>query len=222
MPFVDHYLQQTSVQVLRQKQQKVVDASLQTRVIVRPSYLAIMRKVVWYAVSVYLVFTVTISLFPAVISQVVSSAPNPSHSSWTGVYYSTLVCFLMFNVADLTGRYITHWVQVGSGRRSLLLMTALRCLFIPAFLFCNVQVKGERGIPTYSHLPEYDIIPIFLVALFGISNGYLGSVAMVTAPQKVREDEKETASTIMAFFLSGGLFSGGVLSFLWTFLVNPS
>ena len=83
-------------------------------------------------------------------------------------------------------------------------------------------MKGEREIPTYSHHPEYDIIPILLVTLFGLSNGYLGSVAMVTAPQHVREDEKETASTIMAFFLSGGLFSGGVLSFLWTFLVNPS
>jgi equilibrative nucleoside transporter 1/2/3 len=45
MPFVHHYLEHTSVQVLRQKQQKVVDASLQARVIVRPSYLAIMRKV---------------------------------------------------------------------------------------------------------------------------------------------------------------------------------
>jgi hypothetical protein len=44
-PFVHHYLEHTSVQVLRQKQQKVVDASLQARVIVRPSYLAIMRKV---------------------------------------------------------------------------------------------------------------------------------------------------------------------------------
>lgn len=89
-------------------------------------------------------------------------------------------------------------------------------------LWCLLQVKGEREIPTYSHHPEYDIIPILLVTLFGLSNGYLGSVAMVTAPQHVREDEKETASTIMAFFLSGGLFSGGVLSFLWTFVVNPS
>ena len=89
-------------------------------------------------------------------------------------------------------------------------------------LCCAWQVKGDREIPTYNHLPEYDIIPIFLVVLFGLSNGYLGSVAMVTAPQQVREDEKETASTIMAFFLSGGLFSGGVLSFLWTFVVNPS
>ena len=34
-------------------------------------------------------------------------------------------------------------------------------------------------------------------------------------------DEKETASTIMAFFLSGGLFTGGALSFLWTYLINP-
>lgn len=42
-----------------------------------------MLQVFWYAVSVYLVFTVTISLFPAVISQVVSSAPTPTSSGWT-------------------------------------------------------------------------------------------------------------------------------------------
>jgi equilibrative nucleoside transporter 1/2/3 len=221
LPFVEHYLEKTSVQVQKQKQQKAEEASLHTKVIVHPSYLGILRKVLWYAVSVYLVFTVTISLFPAIISQVVSSAPDPGSSGWTSTYFSSLVCFLMFNVSDLTGRFITHWTQVGRSHRTLLLLTALRCLFIPAVLFCNVQVKGGRELPTYSHHPEYDIIPITLITLFGLSNGYLGSVAMVTAPQLVRADEKETASTIMAFFLSGGLFSGGVLSFLWTFVVSP-
>lgn len=39
-------------------------------------------QVWWYAVSVYLVFTVTISVFPALLSQIVSAAPN--HSGWTG------------------------------------------------------------------------------------------------------------------------------------------
>lgn len=44
-PFVHHYLEQTSVQILKQKQQKVVDASVQTKVIIRPLYLKILRKV---------------------------------------------------------------------------------------------------------------------------------------------------------------------------------
>ena len=85
-----------------------------------------MFQIVWYAVSVFLVFTVTLSVFPAVISQVVSASPH--HSGWTGMcpvyvcshsiaisagsYFSALVCFLMFNVSDLTGRYITHFIQV--------------------------------------------------------------------------------------------------------------
>ena len=47
---------------------------------------------------------------------------------------------------------------------------------------CLGQVKDPL-IPTYPNVPEYDIIPIVLVLLFGLSNGYLGSTAMVTAPQ---------------------------------------
>jgi equilibrative nucleoside transporter 1/2/3 len=136
-------------------------------------------------VSVYLVFTVTISVFPALISQIVSAAPDPDRSGWTGTYFPSLVCFLMFNVSDLTGRYITHWIQVGSYHVTLLVMCTLRIIFIPAFLLCNAQVNGQRGLPTYDHTPEYDIIPILLVTLFGLSNGYLGSIAMVTAPQLV-------------------------------------
>lgn len=44
--------------------------------------------------------------------------------------------------------------------------------------------------------------------------------SMVSDPRHVRGDDKETASTIMAFFLSGGLLSGGALSFLWTKLAR--
>jgi equilibrative nucleoside transporter 1/2/3 len=45
MPFVQHYLEQTSVRLVQQKQQKAVDASVQTRVIVHPSYCSILMKV---------------------------------------------------------------------------------------------------------------------------------------------------------------------------------
>ena len=151
-----------------------------------------MLQVLWYAVSVYLVFTVTISLFPAVISQVVSSAPTPTSSGWTSEFLHTLslsyynnylyshsLCLIrcLFlnpgvfpDVQCVRSHWSLHhslgagqqlqgvwswwlpwllpWEQVGSGQRSLLLMTGLRCLFIPAFLFCNVQV-----VPLRHHLP---------------------------------------------------------------------
>ena len=37
--------------------------------------------------------------------------------------------------------------------------------------------------------------------------------------RSVPSDQRETASTIMAFFLSGGLLVGGSISFLWTKVV---
>ena len=91
--------------------------------------------------------------------------------------------------------------QVGRHHVTLLVLCALRCIFIPAFLFCNAQVhslpplhhwitnvlhcqvKGNRSLPTYPLSSEYDVIPIITVLLFGLSNGYLGSIAMVIAPQ---------------------------------------
>ena len=132
--------------------------------------------------SVYLVFTVTISLFPAVLSQVVSSAPNRNASSWTGeplspsltlshlslphplhcpgVYYSTLVCFLMFNVSDLTGRYITHWVQVGLSVVSVVTMiTLLSRWVVVRRLFCCWQLFASSSfLPSSSAMSRYHLL----------------------------------------------------------------
>lgn len=64
-------------------------------------------QVSWYAVSVYLVFTVTISLFPAVISQVVSSAPTPSSSDWTSELLHSLSLTIFILSLSLSGQVST-------------------------------------------------------------------------------------------------------------------
>ena len=154
-------------------------------------------------------------------------------------YFPLLVCFLLFNVSDLIGRYITHWIQVPNftdcGSRvhtscgvgwqpsrvvagdvclemylhsslSLVQRTGLKHILstvhyllitivvkviimrsrtndLVNFIICCLSQVKNPLIPTYPDVPEYDIIPILLVWLFGLSNGYLGSTAMVTAPQ---------------------------------------
>ena len=80
-----------------------------------------------YAVSVCLVFLVTLSLFPAVCSSIKSTVKYPDESIWTGnivaivtiimssflgKLFDTLVCFLIFNSSDFAGRYLANWSKI--------------------------------------------------------------------------------------------------------------
>lgn len=83
------------------------------------------------------------------------------------------LCTLTFNIVCVV-------VQVGKHPFVLLLLSTLRVSFVPLFLLCNVVVAGYRAIPLVFNC---DIFPIVFNLLFGLSNGYLSSVAMVAAPQ---------------------------------------
>ena len=53
-----------------------------------------------------------------------------------------------------------------------------RLIFIPGFLLCNKA--STHYIPT---LFNHDGYPITLVILFGLSNGYLGTLCMMFGPR---------------------------------------
>eukprot|EP00731_Ephydatia_muelleri_P022228 Em0014g819a len=69
----------------------------------------ILGKIWLYALSVFLVFAVTLSVFPGVTSKIVSVDRDTDQSSpWSGKYFTPLTCFLLFNVGDFVGRYTSH------------------------------------------------------------------------------------------------------------------
>jgi hypothetical protein len=55
--------------------------------------------------------------------------------------------------------------------------------FIPLFLICNVLPEGRV---LTSVLLESDIAYILIMAAFSLTNGYLGSLCMINAPQVIR------------------------------------
>lgn len=60
----------------------------------------------------------------------------------------------------------------------MLVMSLLRCVFIPLILLCNVGQDTQ-------HVPivfKNDFFPAIFMALVGLTNGYLGSLAMIVAP----------------------------------------
>ena len=54
--------------------------------------------------------------------------------------------------------------------------------FIPLFLICNVLPEGRV---LTSVLLESDIAYILIMAAFSLTNGYLGSLCMINAPQVI-------------------------------------
>uniref|UniRef100_A0A8B9FY87 Solute carrier family 29 member 1 (Augustine blood group) n=1 Tax=Amazona collaria TaxID=241587 RepID=A0A8B9FY87_9PSIT len=164
------------------------------------------------AVSVCFVFTVTIGIFPAITAKV--STVLGEGNKW-GLYFIPVSCFLLFNVFDWTGRSLTA-LFTWPGKDSCLLpvMVALRVIFIPLFMLCNVQPRDYLPV-VFSHDAWYIVFMIF----FSVSNGYLASLCMCFGPKKVLAHEAETAGAVMAFFLSLGLALGAAVSFLFRILI---
>ncbi|NWV25796.1 S29A1 protein, partial [Origma solitaria] len=178
----------------------------------QPSVIGIFKKLWVMALSICLIFTVTIGVFPAITAKV--SSVLGEGNKW-GLYFIPVSCFLLFNVLDWAGRSLTA-LFTWPGKDSCLLpvMVVLRVIFVPLFMLCNVKPRYYLPV-VFSHDAWYIIFMIF----FSISNGYLASLCMCFGPKKVLAHEAETAGAVMAFFLSLGLALGAAVSFLVRFLI---
>ena len=56
----------------------------------------------------------------------------------------------------------------------------LRFAFIPLFLMCNVSPQNRPEFPVVF---ESDAAYIVVMILFSVSNGYIASISMMSAPQ---------------------------------------
>lgn len=172
----------------------------------KPSIINILKKIWVLALSVCLVFAVTIGIFPAVTADVKSTVAGDS--SW-GMYFIPVSCFLLFNMFDWAGRSITtRFMWPGKDSKLLPIMVAARLIFWPLFMMCNVIPR--QYMP---NLLNHDAWYICIMIIFALSNGYLASLCMCFGPKKVDGYEAETAGAIMAFFLSLGLALGAGFSF---------
>jgi len=139
-------------------------------------------------ISVVLVFLVTLAIFPGIISEMKSS--HVSSDWWS------LILFTAFNFTDTVGKFSAGQFQV-LHLNGLLSWSVLRLVFVPVFILCVN--------PDYI---KWEWLQSVLVILFGLSNGYLGTLAMMLGPQQVSQEQSGRAGLIMVFFLTTGLAVG--------------
>ncbi|XP_036785865.2 equilibrative nucleoside transporter 2 isoform X2 [Manis pentadactyla] len=71
----------------------------------KPSVFIVFQKIWLTALCLVLVFTVTLSVFPAITAMVTSSA---SPGKWSQ-FFNPICCFLLFNIMDWLGRSLTSY-----------------------------------------------------------------------------------------------------------------
>lgn len=172
----------------------------------RSSVFAVFKKIWLMAACVTCVFAVTLSVFPVVTVRV--QTVYKDSAGWDKVF-TCVCCFIVFNVMDLAGRSapsLLRWPSKDSGLFPA--AVASRALFVPLLMLCNVE--NSRLVVIFSH----DAAFVAINALFSFSNGYLATLCMAYAPQFVHGADRETAGTLMTFFLILGLALGASLSFL--------
>ncbi|KAJ4500035.1 nucleoside transporter-domain-containing protein [Lentinula lateritia] len=179
---------------------------------------------VLYEIAVAYVFTVTLTVFPPITSSILPTNPSIHPLLFTSIH------FLVFGLGDFFGRYICSFPRllVWSAKH-LLALSLSRTLFIFLFLLCNVQRPPNPTPESLSSLiPDSPIPPIInsdflfmlILFLFGLSNGYVASMCMMSAPSlehnprlKGKKEDVDVAATVSQFCLIGGLVMGSVASF---------
>ncbi|CAL7934532.1 unnamed protein product [Xylocopa violacea] len=173
------------------------------------SYTRIIKRIWYLGISIFLVFCITISVCPSVTVLVESQYKGNGHA-WNDIYFIPVVTYLVFSCGDYAGRILSGIFQWPKNKPwQVMLLSLMRAMFIPAFLFCNAQPRHH--LPVYIHS---DIYYILLTIAFAISNGYLCNLAFILTPTVVDSQEKEVASAMMGAFLGMGLATGAILSLL--------
>ncbi|KAI5660746.1 hypothetical protein M9H77_20069 [Catharanthus roseus] len=147
-----------------------------------------------YALDMFLIYALTLSIFPGFLSE-----DTGSHS--LGAWYA-LVLIAMYNVWDLIGRYVPLWECIKlKSRRGLTITVLSRFLLVPAFYF--TAKYGDQGWM------------ILLTSFLGLSNGYLTVCVLTSAPKGYKGPEQNALGNILVLFLVGGIFAGVTLDWLW-------
>ncbi|KAJ4472135.1 nucleoside transporter-domain-containing protein [Lentinula aciculospora] len=175
---------------------------------------------VMYEIAVAYVFMVTLTVFPPITSSILPTNPSIHPLLFTSIH------FLVFGFGDFAGRYICSFPRllVWSAKR-LLALSLSRTLFIFLFLMCNIQRPSQTS-PNFSNLYtttpliNSDSLFMLILFLFGLSNGYVASLCMMSAPSlehnprlKGKKEDVDVAATVSQFCLIGGLVLGSFASF---------
>ncbi|XP_015920528.1 equilibrative nucleoside transporter 3 [Parasteatoda tepidariorum] len=180
----------------------------------RPPYWKIFCKTWPQCFNVFMVFFVTLTIFPAIHAEIKQLDVNFPISE---TYFTPVTCYLCFNFFAMMGSLLPNWVK-WPGPRFLWIPVILRLLMIPYFMLCNYK-PGRRVLPV---LINNDWAYVGMGVALGLSSGYYSSLAMMYAPGCVSAEHAPIAGMMAALFLVVGIMCGVNFTFLVNWFVETN
>ena len=181
------------------------------------SKLLVIRRILWNETLVIVMFCITLAVWPAIISELpyFEDIPGISREWWP------LLLLAFFAVSDVIGRFIVSYVKIpGLSHRTIWIPIFIRLAFVPLIAW---QCSPTRLFGPLPGALSSDFWTLFLVFFFGFSNGYVGTLAIISVNDCCRSAaEKTYAGTLTSFFLNTGLVLGASMGLAFEKLVLES
>jgi len=172
-------------------------------------YLSVLRNTWVYVLVIFVDYTLTLILYPAVAALV--KPVSQESSLWNDTLFLPVCCFLLQACGDWVGRSIATFSQwPGPGKKTeigMLILVILRAGFIPLLMRCNVAPLNRST----KILFRSDYAYVGILGSFSVLGGYIGNVGLMLGPKKVSLEMQEVAGTILLAALVFGLGVGSLL-----------
>eukprot|EP00108_Taenia_solium_P009082 TsM_000693400 transcript=TsM_000693400 gene=TsM_000693400 len=167
-----------------------------------------MWEVKWTGFVTLFIFAVTLTVFPSVFVLIVPNNFDET-SVWHTKYFHGVIVFLSFNIFDYLGRMAVGWFKwpAFEQRKTLLALAIVRTVLVPLTMMCNIP---SQRLPTVFY---HDFVPIILIILLGLSNGYFVSLAVSYAPRYASAGNEEGCGIATSTYIALGLCLGVTLSY---------
>lgn len=162
----------------------------------RPQILTVARRIRWPAFGIFIIYIVTLSIFPGFIAE---NLKSKILQDWYPILLITV-----YNIADLVGKSLAAVCILQSIKKATWACIA-RLLFYPLF---TAFLHGPTWLKT-------EVPMVILTFMLGLTNGYLTSVMMILVPKSVPVSEAELSAIVMVVFLGLGMVGGSVLGWFW-------
>ncbi|BGP23736.1 hypothetical protein JCM10295v2_002637 [Rhodotorula toruloides] len=170
------------------------------------------RKVRHLGIAMFLIFAVTLAVFPSITATIVSvRTGEPDLKLFQRPELFVPLGFAVFAAGDWLGRVMPQWEKLAWTNWKILMgISIARLVFVPLFLMCN-QTAGGGG----RAIIRSDVAFFLIMFAFAISNGYISTLIMLASvvEPSLEQEEIEVAATCLAFYLTAGLSAGSFLSF---------